>query len=150
MTKATKPTKINRLELGGWGGMAGGQLSIVLVGPMELTYDDHGAVIVSARGDVVGPAYALRGLGAECYEPARTREEIDRVQGREGHKATAPLHKANKATSVAFLRRLKAVDGNIRANEDDVTRRDDAVRKHAVLPKGFKLLTHLSQIRLAG
>lgn len=146
----TKPTEINRLELAGWGGMAGGQLSIVLVGPMELTYEDHGAVVVTVKGDVVGPAHAVRGLDGECHEPPHSRDEITAVSKRDGHMATAPLHAANKKASVAFLRRIKAVNGNIRASEDDVTRRDDAVHKYGVLPEGFALLTHVSQIRLAG
>lgn len=144
----TKPTFINRLELAGWGGMAGGQLSIVLVGPMELIYEDHGAVVVSTRGDVVGPAHAVRGLGGDCYVPAHSREEIDQVQGRDGHKATAPLHRANKEAEADFLARLSAVDPNMARG--DHTRRREMVIKYSVIPEGFSLLTHVSQIRLAG
>ena len=53
--------------------MAGGQLSIVLVGPMELSYEDHGAVVVTILGDVVGPTHAVRGLKGDCYVPRPDR-----------------------------------------------------------------------------
>jgi len=143
----SKPTKINTLTLVGWGGMAGGELSITFKGPMKLAYEDGGAVVVATAGDVTAPAHTVKSLRGDVYVPAHSRKDIDKVCSDKGHLATAPFQKANRATEAAYAKRLTAAGKDLPADTHD---RMKTINLTGILPKGRTFLVHLSHIRLAG
>lgn len=143
----TKPTKINVLTLVGWGGMAGGELSITFEGPMGLTYEDGGAVTVKTLGDVTAPIHTVKRLQGDVYVPAHSRQDISKVHSDRGHLATAPLQKANRATEAAYAKRLTAAGRDLPTDSHD---RMKTINRTGILPEGRTFLVHLNHIRLAG
>lgn len=108
--------------------------AVTLVGPMSATFNDDGSVVLRTEGDLVGPKWALRHMGAATNDPPHSDEDI--------RKATKPradrMRRENREHRNAFKARRDAVLGP--GNHDS----------KGILPEGRTLLTHVSKIRLAG